>query len=152
MSAAIASKPADVTDFACEYFANLRLVIKLMNLFPSYSDLIQRFYNLIFIFHLDYLINSYCPVKYQSTITVDNVSIICTFFVCFTCNRKEQATKAIYPIVFAGPSGVGKGTLINLLMKRYPNLFGFSTSHTTRRPRYMNCAFHFFHENIPSTD
>jgi guanylate kinase len=40
------------------------------------------------------------------------------------------------PVVFCGPSGVGKGTLIQLLMERYPNdQFGFSVSHTTRPPR-----------------
>ena len=40
------------------------------------------------------------------------------------------------PIVFAGPSGAGKGTLISSLMKRYPDdQFGFSVSHTTRGPR-----------------
>lgn len=39
------------------------------------------------------------------------------------------------PIVVAGPSGVGKGTLIKLLMDKYPDLFGFSVSHCTRAPR-----------------
>lgn len=40
------------------------------------------------------------------------------------------------PVVFCGPSGVGKGTLIDLLIKRFPNdQFGFSVSHTTRAPR-----------------
>jgi len=39
------------------------------------------------------------------------------------------------PIVFCGPSGVGKGTLIGLLMKDFPEKFGFSVSHTTRKPR-----------------
>ncbi|CAH0479732.1 unnamed protein product [Peronospora belbahrii] len=39
------------------------------------------------------------------------------------------------PIVIAGPSGVGKGTLINLLLAAFPNTFGFSVSHTTRGPR-----------------
>ena len=39
------------------------------------------------------------------------------------------------PLVFAGPSGVGKGTLINMLMRRLPGMFGFSVSHTTRQPR-----------------
>ena len=39
------------------------------------------------------------------------------------------------PLVFAGPSGVGKGTLVNLLMTRFPDTFGFSVSHTTRQPR-----------------
>ena len=39
------------------------------------------------------------------------------------------------PLVFAGPSGAGKGTLIDKLMKKYPGAFGFSVSHTTRGPR-----------------
>lgn len=36
------------------------------------------------------------------------------------------------PIVICGPSGVGKGTLINKLMEQHPERFGFSVSHTTR--------------------
>jgi len=39
------------------------------------------------------------------------------------------------PIVVAGPSGVGKGTVVGILMKKYPTIFGFSVSHTTRQPR-----------------
>ena len=38
-------------------------------------------------------------------------------------------------ILVAGPSGVGKGTLIQRLMDAYPGRFGFSVSHTTRDPR-----------------
>ncbi|KAJ7972231.1 Guanylate kinase [Quillaja saponaria] len=41
------------------------------------------------------------------------------------------------PIVISGPSGVGKGTLISMLMKEFPSMFGFSVSHTTRSPRNM---------------
>jgi guanylate kinase len=39
------------------------------------------------------------------------------------------------PVAFAGPSGVGKGTIIERLMKEFPNSFGFATSTTTRQPR-----------------
>lgn len=39
------------------------------------------------------------------------------------------------PLVIAGPSGVGKGTMIKRLMETYPDAFGFSVSHTTRAPR-----------------
>ncbi len=39
------------------------------------------------------------------------------------------------PLVLAGPSGVGKGTLIKMLMDKFPDFFGFSVSHTTRAPR-----------------
>ncbi|OSX71780.1 hypothetical protein BU14_0502s0014 [Porphyra umbilicalis] len=38
-------------------------------------------------------------------------------------------------VVLAGPSGVGKGTLISRLQSSYPSIFGFSVSHTTRPPR-----------------
>jgi len=37
--------------------------------------------------------------------------------------------------VICGPSGVGKGTLVNMLMGKFPKLFGFCVSHTTRQPR-----------------
>uniref|UniRef100_A0A8C6LTH8 Guanylate kinase n=1 Tax=Nothobranchius furzeri TaxID=105023 RepID=A0A8C6LTH8_NOTFU len=39
------------------------------------------------------------------------------------------------PVVFSGPSGAGKSTLLKKLMKEYENVFGFSVSHTTRKPR-----------------
>ncbi|OAL36917.1 guanylate kinase [Fonsecaea nubica] len=39
------------------------------------------------------------------------------------------------PIVFSGPSGTGKSTLIKRLFAKHPDLFGFSVSHTTRKPR-----------------
>lgn len=42
---------------------------------------------------------------------------------------------SLCPIVFAGPSGVGKGTLVKKLMDKFPKNFGFSVSHTTRAPR-----------------
>lgn len=39
------------------------------------------------------------------------------------------------PVVISGPSGVGKGTLYNLLFQRHPDAFCLSVSHTTRGPR-----------------
>ena len=45
---------------------------------------------------------------------------------------KETANR---PIVVCGPSGVGKGTLLDKLLKEHPDEFGFSVSHTTRAPR-----------------
>jgi len=49
--------------------------------------------------------------------------------------EEQVLEEPIRPVVIAGPSGVGKGTLIELLMKEYPEHFGFSISHTTRDPR-----------------
>ena len=39
------------------------------------------------------------------------------------------------PLVICGPSGSGKSTLLKRLMAEYPDTFGFSVSHTTRKPR-----------------
>lgn len=39
------------------------------------------------------------------------------------------------PLVICGPSGVGKGTLIQMLFQRHPETFTLSVSHTTRAPR-----------------
>ncbi|KAL7506260.1 hypothetical protein ACHAXN_003526 [Cyclotella atomus] len=43
------------------------------------------------------------------------------------------------PLIICGPSGVGKGTIISLLTEKGtyfpPSHFGFSVSHTTRKPR-----------------
>lgn len=39
------------------------------------------------------------------------------------------------PVVLSGPSGAGKSTLLKKLMKEFDCVFGFSVSHTTRKPR-----------------
>ncbi|GAW15824.1 hypothetical protein ANO14919_052460 [Xylariales sp. No.14919] len=39
------------------------------------------------------------------------------------------------PLVISGPSGVGKGTLMERLFKSHPDTFALSVSHTTRAPR-----------------
>ncbi|XP_036147418.1 guanylate kinase isoform X1 [Monomorium pharaonis] len=43
--------------------------------------------------------------------------------------------KELRPLVFCGPSGTGKSTLIKRLFDEFPNTFKFSVSHTTRMPR-----------------
>eukprot|EP01102_Stenamoeba_stenopodia_P021806 TRINITY_DN888_c0_g2_i1.p1 TRINITY_DN888_c0_g2~~TRINITY_DN888_c0_g2_i1.p1 ORF type:complete len:253 (+),score=64.23 TRINITY_DN888_c0_g2_i1:119-877(+) len=48
---------------------------------------------------------------------------------------KKLHPKSTAPVVIAGPSGVGKSTLIKMLMTDYPEDFGFSVSHTSRKPR-----------------
>jgi guanylate kinase len=57
---------------------------------------------------------------------------------CSATARKPvvaAAQKKLDAIVISGPSGVGKGTLIQRLLSEYPGHFGFSVSHTTRDPR-----------------
>ena len=57
------------------------------------------------------------------------------------------------PVVFCGPSGVGKGTLIEMLMTRFPNdQFGFSVSHTTRKPRESMNEVDGVHYHFTSVD
>ena len=38
-------------------------------------------------------------------------------------------------IVLAGPSAVGRGPLMKRLVAEFPDKFGLTVSHTTRRPR-----------------
>ena len=57
--------------------------------------------------------------------------------------KEEEGPPALF---FAGPSGVGKGTIIDKLMAANPEVFGFSVSHTSRPPRpgevdTVNCAY-----------
>ena len=47
----------------------------------------------------------------------------------------EMTPKDFRPIVISGPSGVGKGTLISMLMDKHAKVLGKKASHTTRPPR-----------------
>jgi len=50
--------------------------------------------------------------------------------------NNERKSKISYkPLVVVGPSGVGKGTLLEYLTKRFNNLFNRAISHTTRNKR-----------------
>ncbi|XP_040943194.1 guanylate kinase 2 isoform X4 [Gossypium hirsutum] len=68
---------------------------------------------------------------------------------------KGVTGEAEKPVVISGPSGVGKGTLINMLMKEFPSMFGFSVSHTTRAPRGLEkngVHYHFTERNVMEND
>lgn len=52
-------------------------------------------------------------------------------------------------LVICGPSGCGKSTLLDMLFKRYPDKFGFSVSHTTRKPREGEKPGHHYHFTTP---
>lgn len=61
----------------------------------------------------------------------------------------SKAAESLAPLVVVGPSGVGKGTLIALLQKEYPDQFGFCVSSTTRGPRPGEVDgkdYHFTHK------
>jgi guanylate kinase len=49
--------------------------------------------------------------------------------------RKTKPAPLVDAIVMSGPSGVGKGTIIDRLMKDRPGQFSFCVSHTSRAPR-----------------
>lgn len=48
---------------------------------------------------------------------------------------KQATSPSLRPMVVVGPSGVGKGTLLELLTKEFPGKFRKCTSHTTRKAR-----------------
>ena len=53
----------------------------------------------------------------------------------FASNIFSSAILMPIPLIFCGPSGVGKSSLIKKLFAFYPNSFGLCCSHTSRKPR-----------------
>lgn len=68
----------------------------------------------------------------------------------FSQRGKVPRDKLLRPLVICGPSGVGKGTLMNMLFEEFGGYFGFSVSHTTRAPRPGEV--HGVHYNFTSKD
>jgi len=60
------------------------------------------------------------------------IILIIIFIISVYSMTKQQFYKSL---IICGPSGVGKGTIINELLKCYPDKLGLSVSHTTRLPR-----------------
>jgi len=55
------------------------------------------------------------------------------------------------PLVLCGPSGAGKSTLLKKMLEKYRQHFGFSVSHTTRKPRSGEedgKAYHFVSKEV----
>jgi guanylate kinase len=73
--------------------------------------------------------------EYVHAVFAHKPSDLETFTSKFFSNFKVNEKIGPSPIIIVGPSGVGKGTLINKLLEVFPNTFGFSVSHTTRGPR-----------------
>ena len=55
-----------------------------------------------------------------------------TFEEAFELHTKNKFNK---PLIICGPSGVGKGTLTQSYLKKFPDKMKFSVSSTTRAPR-----------------
>jgi guanylate kinase len=62
-----------------------------------------------------------------------DMAVICTR--TDTDQQEVLVTTSLPPLIIAGPSGVGKGTIIKKLFQRFSGQLEFSVSHTTRKPR-----------------
>ena len=51
-------------------------------------------------------------------------------------SHSTSSAPLIRPLAIAGPSGVGKGTLVKSLLSWHPALFGRKVSNTSRHPRH----------------
>lgn len=85
-------------------------------------------------------INSHPEIRslldnFVGAIMVQKPNDLVKFGFTYFNNLRKNDQLGPCPVVISGPSGVGKGTLIDKLLKKFPNLFGFSVSHTTRLPR-----------------
>ena len=49
--------------------------------------------------------------------------------------EKATLNSNLKPLLICAPSGCGKGTLVDRLIKDFPHYFEFSVSYTTRQPR-----------------
>jgi len=68
-----------------------------------------------------------------------------SYFSTFAADNAPRFT----PLAITGPSGVGKGTLIERLMREFPDAFGLSVSHTTRAPRAGEIpGYHYHFTNV----
>lgn len=66
--------------------------------------------------------------------------------VCSDAYSRASIRRRKRPVVITGPSGVGKSTMADLLMQRYPKTFTHCITHTTRPPRVNErdgVAYHF---------
>ncbi|XP_068091261.1 guanylate kinase isoform X1 [Hyperolius riggenbachi] len=60
---------------------------------------------------------------------------VCSAFLDLGVTVLQLAMAGPRPVVLSGPSGAGKSTLLKRLLNDYEGVFGFSVSHTTRKPR-----------------
>lgn len=63
------------------------------------------------------------------------------WFIQFNRQQSQSASlakamkQAAKPLVICGPSGSGKSSIVNKVTEEFPDCFGLSCSHTTRKPR-----------------
>jgi len=82
------------------------------------------------------LVTSTSPLQKRGLAIALGAGGALSFFVYYQSQSKANAQSGKgKPVVIAGPSGVGKGTLIAMLTEEYPDKFNVSVSHTTRQPR-----------------
>lgn len=62
-------------------------------------------------------------------------SVTITLSHFYSAVHRQMVKQGPRPLVLCGPSGSGKSSLLKRLMDEYPDTFGFSVSHTTRKPR-----------------
>lgn len=75
------------------------------------------------------------PVSSYHTSKINKIATLSTNDVCINCRTLAMARNLLRPLVLCGPSGSGKSTLLSRLLLEHPDKFGFSVSHTTRKPR-----------------
>lgn len=74
------------------------------------------------------------PVGAAIQVDQDQMLNFSHFYPVVSGPARKLAT-APRPLVICGPSGSGKSTLLKKLMAEFNDCFGFSISHTTRKPR-----------------
>eukprot|EP00301_Raphidiophrys_heterophryoidea_P014432 c2261_g1_i1.p1 GENE.c2261_g1_i1~~c2261_g1_i1.p1 ORF type:complete len:230 (+),score=43.46 c2261_g1_i1:142-831(+) len=90
------------------------------------------------------------PFLRRSVVIGSCVSAASVVFVTTRSTFRAKQSASPRPICLCGPSGAGKSTLITRLQKDNPNKFGFSVSHTTRKPRQGEAdGVHYWFVSLP---
>jgi hypothetical protein len=93
------------------------------------------------IFHTNLRKPSHTPHESRAQMThLFNLSrLICSCLNSYRHFRRMQhktdPPPLVRPVVICGPSGAGKGTLLNKLLHDFPHKFAKAITHTTRKPR-----------------
>jgi guanylate kinase len=85
--------------------------------------------------------------KFVGAVLTERPDDVYSYARCFFADENlRESEVALPPLIIAGPSGVGKGTIIKRLFQKFSGKLEFSVSHTTRKPRpgEVNGVDYFF--------
>ena len=84
-----------------------------------------------------YTVSGFVPRRMARSLLAKTIQVTSISFSTASSTKDDSKSDVLEPLIVCGPSGVGKGTIINKYMEEMGGnqTFGFTVSHTTRSPR-----------------